>query len=1271
MKSIFTKLSILLLCGMVALVGCTDFSSDLEEVSNRVDANSAEITALKNQISTLKAEFDAKYATKDEVAELAATIAELQTALDTKADAAAVQAAIEELEALIAALAEKHDQDMAGVNEGMAAINAELAILKDELAALKEAIQGLNNYDDTAVKEAIASVSSDLETLKTTLDEYMAAIDESLADITNRLAAIESTIPELQAAIAAVNAAVANKVDNQTFAAAIAKLESAIAGAKYDDTEIKKSLLKLTAQYSALSLELKALEKAVLANSAAIAALQAEILKMKVELDSKYATQEMIKELLDLLAKFKEALESKSEDVIKNAIAQFEEALNALKEKYGENIAAAKDIIEAIKAELEALKNSIDNLPGANIDVDAVKVAIAAIMQQLEQAKDDIVTAITKIVEEITSIKSELPSIQEAIDAINNALSGKVDTEALVALVKELRDEIKAAIKDSAYDDSAIYNEINKIKGQYTLLKGELRALEQLVLANSAAIAKLQIEILKLKAEMDDKYVSQDMIKALIDAMIKFKDELADKSKDAIEAAIAQFEQVLKEIEEKYADKVSIAKEVIDAIKAEIEELKKAIDNLPDNNVDIEIEIEVELEKIIGKISGLISKLEQYKDDIKAAIEKTINDIKEIKASIPELQDAIDAINDALATKADKEAMDAAVKEFNEQINKLRDEIAASKYDDSKLLDEINKLNDAISSLNSDYAGLKAELEDLKNQLDILKSELRGIVMVPQTMVDGKNAIEFKSFAYVPMSADSDEIPAVGGAGTKKISSAAYAYYHFNPSNFRIDDATYSIVSTKVQTKAASEPAVEINSIAKKGDKVEVLLTRTNSTDNMFALAATLKSTGATIYSDYTVIIDNNVVASDIQLVKNNGEAAYTTLVDAEAGNADIETESDKNVTLNGYIKAEGIDAARYGLSFVYTLVYGNVAVAQDGALDMTNASGVSIVKADLVNSKGEVVRRAYVKLNVTKVEAPVPGIYYYATATASVEAERVVFEVKDIYNWAKALKDMPNTCETIKNAVTAVKEKDYMTAYELLGGVPGFVKKFNTFTGFGEYEVRVDALPEISDATDLKGVLEDLKAKFNEEDIAGQLGNLYDYVPENIKSNPFISALINKLKNYNVSDLLENETVLNLIESAEAAADKFGLDVIDYDALTNKLNELVGKVSDKIEGSEMTAAAASKAAEAGASALAIKDLEANINAANAEIEANFQNGTWGQMAALLDNEIVKAAFEKLQLEEAYNALKTVSEYGTELAQYRHNPAEIKVAVEPAVKIEK
>ena len=81
MKSIFTKLSVLILCGAFAVVGCTDFSADLKDFNDRLTANenatatnAKGIGDLKAEIQTLVSSIASTYATK---AELTAVSTEL------------------------------------------------------------------------------------------------------------------------------------------------------------------------------------------------------------------------------------------------------------------------------------------------------------------------------------------------------------------------------------------------------------------------------------------------------------------------------------------------------------------------------------------------------------------------------------------------------------------------------------------------------------------------------------------------------------------------------------------------------------------------------------------------------------------------------------------------------------------------------------------------------------------------------------------------------------------------------------------------------------------------------------------------------------------------------------------------------------------------------------------------------------------------------------------------------------------------------------------
>ena len=105
------------------------------------------------------------------------------------------------------------------------------------------------------------------------------------------------------------------------------------------------------------------------------------------------------------------------------------------------------------------------------------------------------------------------------------------------------------------------------------------------------------------------------------------------------------------------------------------------------------------------------------------------------------------------------------------------------------------------------------------------------------------------------------------------------------------------------------------------------------------------------------------------------------------------------------------------------------------------------------------------IPVNVTKA----PEYKYVSTAT--VEAERVAFEVKDIIRTLKALYDLPNTKETLAEAAKAIAANDLDTALKLLGGVPGLVKEQKTFTATQTLDALLPVVPEADQIKALEAV--------------------------------------------------------------------------------------------------------------------------------------------------------------------------------------------------------
>ena len=599
--------------------------------------------------------------------------------------------------------------------------------------------------------------------------------------------------------------------------------------------------------------------------------------------------------------------------------------------------------------------------------------------------------------------------------------------------------------------------------------------------------------------------------------------------------------------------------------------------------------------------------------------------------------------------------------------------------DDSALVAAINKLTD-------DYAGLKAELEKLAADVEALKSVLRSIVNVPQLIVDGVKAVEFKTFSYLPLVDDAD----VAAERVVKTSTETVAYYLFNPSTFDINLATYSVVSEEVQFKSAANPLATVSSVVPvegtKG-KVAVVLKRQESNDNMFALAATLKD-GSVVYSDYAKVVESTIYGEDMVLVNKDDVAL-----------ADLETISlGENETLNfvEYVKVRGLDHKLYGLDFNFEVVEGALKLESGVAIASKDAHGTSTVKVELVDvDNNNVVAREYITIKVV-----VKGYFMQATATATVDATRTAFEVAAIPTWAQNLKDQPNTIELLKEALCSLKEGKITAAVETLGGVPGFVKYTKTFTASATAKVKIaesaaevvdSLLPEIDQIesfADLRAFLAKYIEKYGESAYAELLEDIKisDYIPvstiSSLLSNiPVLGDIfaagfesaVEGLEGFDMLDLLNNDTVIGILETADSFASNINLPALDFAKIKAKLVEIVAGIEgDSFAGLAQSAEeAAAISAKLNASVAAHEACVAEFNAANAEIAENFENGVWGKAKQVVNHEITVKVFEKLELMEVRNVLVELFDTALLLAQYdRTALINIKVTCGDAVKVE-
>lgn len=202
--------------------------------------------------------------------------------------------------------------------------------------------------------------------------------------------------------------------------------------------------------------------------------------------------------------------------------------------------------------------------------------------------------------------------------------------------------------------------------------------------------------------------------------------------------------------------------------------------------------------------------------------------------------------------------------------------------------------------------------------------------------------------------------------------------------------------------------------------------------------------------------------------------------------------------------------------------------------------------------------------------------LWVKANASAYMDAERIIPSVKDVdvVGWITNLKNQPNTKALIEEAISYITLKNYKAAYEVLGGVPGFVKDTKHFEATGSVIMKVDysgtkyitsMLEDIANIDSIESLLAYLnefdalyeaygiKAELNKE--LGTIGtHINKYLDAFIADNNYLAAsymvewLQSKKSEWGnimivgnkISKLIDSVTVENVEETLNAI-DKYG----------------------------------------------------------------------------------------------------------------------------------
>ena len=877
--------------------------------------------------------------------------------------------------------------------------------------------------------------------------------------------------------------------------------------------------------------------------------------------------------------------------------------------------------------------------------------------------------------EELTdaaATKTEVAALTATVEALSKKLNdqyatledlSKVDAS-VKALQKDLADA-KKALEDALAtkaDKATVDAAIATLQKALTDAKAELnKALEDAKTEISGTIAGILSNIDSLESELEALAKEVDALESDLDALESDFDNLTDRV-EALEGQLVEKAEEFAEYKKTVAD--------------ELAAIKKGFDERGEELAEKFAAIEEEFEGVDATTEGLAKSIEALNDLLAERIQ-AVNDL--LNKKVEDLENADDLLNEKVE---DLEAEDAALAEALEELRAEYEEFVIIAGEDQvailELIDEIieNAAAD-YEDLNDKLAALDVKLAELNAKVDEVAAALKSIVNVPTAILNGMSVVEFNTIVYVPMTENSDEVVSAEtvAANVELASEVAVAYYRFNPSNFNIKKAEYSVVAENVQflTKSASEAVATVKSVSEVDGKVKVELLRGKGAGNIFALAATLE-TGETIYSDYVQILDNQVTASTLEFVSKDGAEVYTNLTDAQ-NNLSAKIKVGETFSVADYVNITGADLADYSLQVKYTLVEGKVELSADGVITaVEEAEGTNnIVKVEVVDAEGRVVRRAYVNVRVLQL-----SIWYNVAATALMTAERVTFSAEAVPQWFEDLKNEENTIELLQTALELVKNQDYLSAIQILGGVPGFVTETMEFKGYGEASIMVDftaagylesqlekigEIDTIEELAEFVKLIEDMYAVSDLKDqVDSAIGTVESFIPEGQYLTRVIYQAIEAIfGDFTFEKLLDpkNDVIMEIlgeqvnVSAAIRTALDTALDVSPalktriQDALVEIVRTIEEEYKDMIDSDnaseELKAENRAKADAIIAAKVAAKqDAETKFDAYNAAILEDLYNTPWSKLIEILNSEEAKEIVAEYELSTAYNMLLAI-----------------------------
>ena len=382
------------------------------------------------------------------------------------------------------------------------------------------------------------------------------------------------------------------------------------------------------------------------------------------------------------------------------------------------------DFIQEIKDEVEGAKKTIlgledkgtqlsiqlDDLSNVEIELNGKVNTNAAVLQKHIDGLYEQVSNIIGNVE--NSINEKEKILLEKIDYLQTEINGKIDIE-----VSNLKPYVLESINNFIGERSELVGSIDDVKKNVKELESNL--VEELERSFSIAQDKVEVNLDLIEKRF---VIHED------DLINKFKEEFEKKSGEACENT----NEIIKNIENEYSQKISSFQETIDAMKnslnSSIDDAKNELTKALDIKDDFTFAIK-DNEKYLGDLENNLKNLQDSFEPTIQKIESTFH------TRVNEVYERIDDANGRLIQKENefKKKLDNIVDDFDNLKNnksiEIENVLTGMKENEKQLLDSINhNMEIFLNEKSGNFDNIKSDYEQMFSTLEQMKSSLNDSI---------------------------------------------------------------------------------------------------------------------------------------------------------------------------------------------------------------------------------------------------------------------------------------------------------------------------------------------------------------------------------------------------------------------------------------------------------------------------------------------------------------------------------------------------------------